>query len=190
MDAGKALTSSRVYSRAPSFRANVCCASFFGGTRFMLSGSASLMAMAKPSNGSNNCKYRTEPSVGTAGIVVETAHAENKTKSENATHPAVRNTPAAVVASSAVRLAPRMLGMWDTDEAPRNLNAHECDARAETNSSSDGRTGQLERTLELGISGAGSVKTSMPTAMSAAEKMRSFCGKCEMPTAITVSWYS
>jgi hypothetical protein len=84
-----------------------------------------------------------------------------------------------------------ILDMCTRDSAPRNRKAHEWDAIADTNSTSEGKTRVLETfSGKWEPPSTASESTSIPTDMSAVEKMPSFQGRCERPIAITVSLYS
>jgi hypothetical protein len=83
-----------------------------------------------------------------------------------------------------------MLAMWAMEDAPSNLKAQECDEIAEANSSSERRKVLLASEVAVDIADADSVSRSMPTAISAVEKMLLFRGKWDIPTTITVSLYS
>lgn len=78
----------------------------------------------------------------------------------------------------------------DMEEAPRKRKAQERAAIEDTNSTSVGRTCSVDRSpakREVRLSGISVDNVSIPTAMSAAEKMPSLLVRWDRPTAITVS---
>jgi hypothetical protein len=139
--------------------------------------------MERPRPGKIIWRYNTAPSIGTYGTVVDGVQTENKTKSDIDSDPVTRNTAAAVTASSAARPCSRISGKCDKDDAPWKRNAQECEAIAQTNSNSDGRTwfrvilASPPSPHAAGNVSVISVKISIPTAMSAVEKISLFHGK-------------